>query len=82
LVRAALDGATLLAGAKEGEEIETLRSLAGRSLSPKGASAALGRSVFFRGRKPGGCKDARQGEDLGAFSLTANDDFLGDPKIY
>src|SRR5215470_11267039 len=50
LVRDAVDGAILLAGAKEGEEIETLRSLTGRSLSPKGTSAALGRSVFFRSR--------------------------------
>jgi len=36
LVRAAADGATLLAGAKEDEEIEMLRSLTGRSLSPRG----------------------------------------------
>src|SRR5215472_5876612 len=49
LVRAAADGeGAVFAGANDGGEIETLRSLTGRSLSPRGTSAALGRSVLFR----------------------------------
>src|SRR5262249_11271206 len=66
LVRAAADGATRVASAKEGEEIGTLRSLTGRSLSPGGRAQRLDKassSEAERRRKPGGCKEGPSGGD-------------------
>ncbi len=83
LVRAAVDGATLLAGAKEGEEIETLRSLTGRSLSPGGDERSAWTKRLFP--KPGGVGSRAAGRkpagpEIWALSgASANDNFLAQP---
>jgi len=71
-----------LAGAKEGEEIETLRSLTGRSLSPGGRAQRLDEASF---PKPGGVGSraaARKPgwrEICGLSRAGANDNFLARP---